>query len=110
MSFTAIGLDVISSGGSLGGLMASLTFSYRDLYKGCSTSGASKRAKCWSALLKKGLFGCDRSAILFHQPSRRRTAAHDIWTLSTAKSLQLLENPSSDSPSRSVPQEAPTSL
>src|SRR5690348_15560234 len=45
MSFTATGLEVTSSGGSLGGLIRSLKFLMNDLYQGASTSATSSRFK-----------------------------------------------------------------
>src|SRR5579863_5568708 len=67
MSFTTIGFDVTSSGGSLGGLMASLTFWRNDRYHGSSIWSTS-RCDRWSSSGLNGLLGCDRSDILFHQP------------------------------------------
>src|SRR5689334_23363918 len=71
MSFTATGLDVRSRGGNLGGLTASLMFWMRERYHGSSTSETSSRDKWSSAFDRNGLLGCDRSAILIHQPSRK---------------------------------------
>src|ERR1035437_4713191 len=77
MSFTGTGFEVRTSGGSLGGLIMSFMFCIKDLYQGSFISGASKRAR-WSLGSKKGLFGCDRSAMFIHQPSLGRTAVYAI--------------------------------
>src|SRR5262245_15280457 len=69
MSFTATGCEVTSSGGSLGGLIASLILVMNDLYQGSSTSGGKRRER-WSSGVLYGLLGCDKSAMLFHQPLR----------------------------------------
>src|SRR5262249_48216496 len=54
ISFTATGCEVTSRGGSLGGLIASLTFLTKDLYQGSSICSASRRARWSSASLYKG--------------------------------------------------------
>src|SRR5436190_24366011 len=91
MSFTATGLEVSSSGGSLGGLKVSLRFCRRERYHGSSTWETNSRDKWSSAFDENGLLGCDRSAILIHQPSER-AAVYSLWTLRGTPQLQLLKS------------------
>src|SRR5215510_5473071 len=90
MSFTATGCEVTSSGGSFGGLNTSLRFWMKERYQGSSTSVARTLAKCSSGFMK-GLFGCDKSAIIEPPALERETTAYPYWTLIRPNPLLLLE-------------------
>src|ERR1035441_7953748 len=69
MSLTAIGLDVNTRGGSLGGSTRSLMFRKRERNHGSSTPSTNRRDKWSSSVVGCKSWGCDRSAIFIHQPS-----------------------------------------
>src|ERR1035437_801280 len=97
MSLTAIGLDVNTRGGSLGGLTRSLTFRNRERYHGSSAASTKRRDRWSSAVVGCKSWGCDRSAIFLYQPSPlenrslqlggrfRRSPRYRFWSPRTQK-------------------------
>src|SRR3954451_22208945 len=109
MSFTATGLEVNSSGGSLGGLKVSLMFWSRERYHGSSTPATSSRDKWSSAFDRNGLLGCDRSAILIHQLSGR-AAVYSILDAHGDHAVTAFEIPIPGNFAHSVPYSPDESL
>src|ERR1035441_10118086 len=93
MSLTAIGLDVNTRGGSLGGSTRSLMFRKRERNHGSSTPSTNRRDKWSSSVVGCKSWGCDRSAIFIHQPSPLENRYLQLRrTVPAITSLQILEN------------------